>query len=99
MDDIQDNSILRRGIPVAHSIYGVANTIIATICVIYTVLEKVLSLNHPEAATMFTKYMLMFHRGLALQVYWHDNYICPSVEEYLEMAKRGKNRVRCISRF
>jgi hypothetical protein len=42
---------------------------------------------------------VVFHRAQVLQVYWRDNYICPSVEEYLEMAKTGKNRVRCISRF
>jgi geranylgeranyl diphosphate synthase type 3 len=60
MDDIQDNSILRGGIPVAHSVYGVASTISATIYIIYTALEKVLSLIHPEAATVFTKYMWCF---------------------------------------
>ncbi|CAN0467574.1 unnamed protein product, partial [Ectocarpus sp. 12 AP-2014] len=27
VDDIEDNSKLRRGVPVAHSIYGVASTI------------------------------------------------------------------------
>jgi geranylgeranyl pyrophosphate synthase len=27
VDDIEDNSILRRGIPVAHKIYGTASTI------------------------------------------------------------------------
>lgn len=82
IDDIQDNSILHRGIPVAHSVCGIASTIIAANCLIYTMLEKVLSLNHSEAATVFTNKMLVLHCQLALQVYWRDNYICPSVEEY-----------------
>jgi len=55
IDDIQDNSILHRGIPVAHTVCGIASTIGAASCLIYTMLEKVLSLNHPEAATVFTK--------------------------------------------
>jgi hypothetical protein len=57
LDDIQDNSILRRGIPVAHSIYGVASTINAANYVLFIALEKVLELRHPEVcakkATIF----------------------------------------------
>lgn len=48
IDDIQDNSTLRRGIPVAHSIYGVASTINAANYVMFIALEKVLNLDHPE---------------------------------------------------
>jgi len=40
---------------VAHSVYGTADTVSAANCLIYTMLEKVLSLNHPKAATVFTK--------------------------------------------
>ncbi|KAL0281400.1 UNVERIFIED_CONTAM: hypothetical protein PYX00_002397 [Menopon gallinae] len=53
LDDIQDNSILRRGIPVAHSIYGVASTINAANYVLFIALEKVLSLDHPEATVVY----------------------------------------------
>ncbi|KAG8233166.1 hypothetical protein J437_LFUL012591 [Ladona fulva] len=49
IDDIQDNAVLRRGVPVAHSIYGVASTINAANYVIFIALEKVLTLNHPES--------------------------------------------------
>jgi geranylgeranyl diphosphate synthase type 3 len=90
IDDIEDNSILRRGIPVAHSIYGVPSTISAANCQIYRVLEMVLSLNHPEAVRIFTKQALELHRGQAMDIYCRDNYICPSVEEYQEIIKRSK---------
>ena len=83
----------------AHSVYGVASSIGAANCLIYMALEKVLSLNHPEAVTMFTKMLQEVHRGQALEVYFRDNYLCPSVQEYQENAERGKNRVRCMSRF
>lgn len=48
IDDIQDNSILRRGIPVAHSIYGVASTINAANYAMIVALEKCLELGHPS---------------------------------------------------
>lgn len=55
IDDIQDNSILRRGIPVAHSIYGVASTINAANYVMIIALEKSLELGHPLVSYFFTK--------------------------------------------
>lgn len=48
IDDIQDGSVLRRGIPVAHSIYGVASTINAANYVMFIALEKVVALKHPK---------------------------------------------------
>ena len=52
-DDIQDNSILRRGIPVAHAIYGVPRTISAANYVLFIALERVLALNHPKVSKPF----------------------------------------------
>lgn len=88
IDDIQDNSILRRGIPVAHSIYGVASTINAANYVLFIALEKVLSLNHPEATQIYTEQLLELHRGQGMEIYWRDNYICPSEPEYKRMTIR-----------
>ena len=90
LDDIQDNSILRRGIPVAHSIYGVASTIIAANYVIFLALERVLNLGHPEAIAVYNEQLLELCRGQGMEIYWRDNYICPSEEEYKEMTKRSK---------
>lgn len=88
IDDIQDNSILRRGIPVAHSIYGVASTINAANYVMFIALEKVLSLNQPEALQVYTEQLLELHRGQGMEIYWRDNFICPSEEEYKKMTIR-----------
>ncbi|PSN41558.1 Geranylgeranyl pyrophosphate synthase [Blattella germanica] len=88
IDDIQDNSILRRGIPVAHSIYGVASTINAANYVLFLALERVLSLGHPDATTVYTEQLLELHRGQGMEIYWRDNYTCPSEDEYLQMTKR-----------
>jgi geranylgeranyl diphosphate synthase type 3 len=99
IDDIQDNSILRRGIPVAHSIYGVANTISAVNLLIFKTLEALMSLNHPEVIKIFTDVLLDVSGGQALEIYWRENYICPSVREYQEMTKRSKNMVRAMGKF
>ena len=92
IDDIQDNSILRRGIPVAHSIYGVASTINAANYVLLKGLKKVQSLNHPDAITVATEQLLDLYYGQGLEICWRDNYTCPSLEEYKQMAKRSKDR-------
>lgn len=88
LDDIQDNSILRRGIPVAHSIYGVPSTINAANYILFIALERVNSLNHPEATQIYTEQLLELHRGQGMEIYWRDNYICPSESEYKRMTIR-----------
>ncbi|XP_067009248.2 terpene synthase-like [Anabrus simplex] len=88
IDDIQDNSVLRRGIPVAHSIYGVASVINAANYVLFLALERVLSLNHPDGTTVYTEQLLELHRGQGMEIYWRDNYTCPSEEEYRQMTIR-----------
>ncbi|CAB3226549.1 unnamed protein product [Arctia plantaginis] len=85
IDDIQDNSILRRGIPVAHSIYGVASTINAANYAMIIALEKTQELGHPMATKVYTEQLLELHRGQGIEIYWRDNFQCPSEEEYKQM--------------
>ncbi|XP_026478158.1 geranylgeranyl pyrophosphate synthase-like, partial [Ctenocephalides felis] len=88
IDDIQDNSILRRGIPVAHSIYGVASTINAANYVLFLALEKVINLGHPEATKVYTEQLLELHRGQGMEIIWRDSFTCPSEDEYKQMTIR-----------
>ncbi|XP_018571729.1 geranylgeranyl pyrophosphate synthase [Anoplophora glabripennis] len=88
IDDIQDNSILRRGIPVAHSIYGVASTINTANYTSFIALERVMDLNHPEAISIALEQILELYRGQGMEIYWRDNFTCPSEEEYKQMVKR-----------
>ena len=55
VDDIEDNSVLRRGIPVAHKIYGVPTTINAANYIMFMGLERVLKLGKPEAVNIFSE--------------------------------------------
>lgn len=88
LDDIEDNSILRRGIPVAHKIYGTPSTINSANYVMFICLERVLELGHPDAVKVFCEQMLELHRGQGMELYWRDNYHCPSEDEYKQMTVR-----------
>lgn len=67
IDDIEDNSILRRGIPVAHNIFGIASTINSANYVYFLSLEKILrnfpAEMMPEGIRIFTEQLLELHRG------------------------------------
>ena len=88
VDDIEDSSILRRGQPCAHLIYGQASTINCSTYVMFIGLEKVLALGHPQAVTVFSQQMLELHRGQGMEIYWRDNFSCPTEQEYKVMINR-----------
>lgn len=67
IDDIQDNSILRRGIPVAHSIYGIASTINAANYTSFIAMERVMELDHPKVCAEFILYRTFFMWNLYSQ--------------------------------
>jgi geranylgeranyl diphosphate synthase type 3 len=99
IDDIQDNSVLRRGVPVAHTIYGVPSTINAANYAQFIALNRLQCLNHPEAMALFSEHLLQLYLGQGMEIYWRDNNICPSMKEYKEIAKKSKDRARTISRI
>lgn len=88
IDDIEDNSKLRRGVPVAHSIFGIASTINAANFAYFLALERLQKLGHPDATTVFTEQLLELHRGQGMEIYWRDNFICPTESQYMDMVKR-----------
>eukprot|EP00041_Stephanoeca_diplocostata_P011401 m.188291 g.188291 ORF g.188291 m.188291 type:complete len:334 (-) comp18524_c0_seq3:320-1321(-) len=88
VDDIQDNSKLRRGIPVAHSVYGVATTINSANYVYFHCLQKVTELGDPKAVQVFTEQLLELHRGQGMDIYWRDAVVVPSESQYRAMVKR-----------
>ena len=49
IDDIEDNSKLRRGIPVAHSIFGIPTVINSANYAYFMALEKCHALRNPKA--------------------------------------------------
>ncbi|KAB8211354.1 isoprenoid synthase domain-containing protein [Aspergillus parasiticus] len=85
IDDVEDCSILRRGVPVAHNIYGTAQTINSANYVYFLALQEVQKLNNPAAIDIYVQELLNLHRGQGMDLFWRDTLTCPSEEEYLEM--------------
>lgn len=85
VDDVEDSSTLRRGLPVAHSIFGTAQTINSANYVYFVALQELLKLNNPKAITIYTEELLNLHRGQGMDMFWRDTLTCPSEDDYLEM--------------
>jgi hypothetical protein len=68
IDDIEDNSKLRRGIPVAHSIFGIPSVINAANYAYFLALEKVHALENPEA--MKVRFVDWMSFGILMAALW-----------------------------
>jgi geranylgeranyl diphosphate synthase type 3 len=85
VDDVEDSSILRRGIPVAHSIFGTPQTINSANYIYFKALQDLLAMQNPKLIVIFTEELLNLHRGQGMDLYWRDSLTCPSEADYLEM--------------
>mmetsp|Transcript_21623 Transcript_21623/g.24973 ORF Transcript_21623/g.24973 Transcript_21623/m.24973 type:complete len:318 (+) Transcript_21623:71-1024(+) len=85
VDDIEDNSKLRRGQPVAHSIFGIAPVINCANYVYFLALSKCQDLNNADASKVFVNELLNLHRGQGYDIMWRDTLTCPTEEQYYNM--------------
>lgn len=85
IDDVEDNSVLRRGLPVTHSIFGTAQTINSANYVYFCALQELQKLKNPKATDVYTEELLNLHRGQGMDLFWRDTLTCPTEEDYLEM--------------
>lgn len=86
VDDVEDSSVLRRGVPVAHHIFGTAQTINSANYVYFLALQEIQKLTNPVASiNVYCTELLNLHRGQGMDLYWRDTLTCPSEEDYLEM--------------
>lgn len=87
IDDIEDNSSLRRGRPTAHLIYGTPYTINSANYVYFEALQQVLELDRrfPGATEIFNEELMNLHRGQGLDLYWRETLTVPTEDEYLKM--------------
>ncbi|CAG2164907.1 unnamed protein product, partial [Oppiella nova] len=92
IDDIEDNSNLRRGTPTAHLIFGVGSTINCANYCYFLALQKIIQhipeTNRLNAIELFTNKLLDLHRGQGMDIHWRDSFICPSEEEYMNMINK-----------
>ena len=85
VDDVEDFSQLRRGVPVAHSIFGTAQTINSANYVYFAALQELLTLGNDKAIKIYTDELCNLHRGQGMDLFWRDTLTCPSEQDYLEM--------------
>jgi len=95
VDDVEDDSQLRRGVPVAHKIYGIPQVINTANYVYFQAFQEVSALqassanyNLHDATT--TDELLNLHRGQGLDLLWRDTLTCPSEKEYIAMVNNSK---------
>ena len=91
-DDIEDNSIMRRGAPTLHLKYGTAlalnsgdamlGIVHETLLKNYAILDRDLSLRIHQ---LLNKVMMTTFEGQAIDIGWIENNIFPSRSEYIEM--------------
>ncbi|KAF8845967.1 terpenoid synthase [Paxillus ammoniavirescens] len=102
VDDIEDDSELRRGKPVAHRIYGVPQTINTANYVYFLAYQEVSKiqshipsdgvhhwkpLSSLRLPQILSEELLALHRGQGRELLWRDNLQCPTEEEYVDMVK------------
>ncbi|XP_022643971.1 geranylgeranyl pyrophosphate synthase-like isoform X3 [Varroa destructor] len=88
VDDIEDDSRRRRGVPSAHRVFGLASTLNTANYVYFIALEKCLKLGRSSAIEVFSEQLLELHRGQGMEIFWRDSLVCPTEEEYELMVKR-----------
>ncbi|KAG8526718.1 uncharacterized protein KY384_008147 [Bacidia gigantensis] len=85
VDDVEDFSLLRRGVPVAHSIFGTAQTINSANYVYFAALQELVKLGNPKVIKIYTDELCNLHRGQGMDLFWRDTLTCPTEQDYLEM--------------
>ncbi|KAI8096784.1 geranylgeranyl pyrophosphate synthase [Halteromyces radiatus] len=85
IDDVEDDSALRRGVPAAHHLYGVPQTINCANYVYFLALSELVKLNNPNMVKIYTDELLNLHRGQGMELFWRDTLTCPTEAEFLEM--------------
>jgi len=82
IDDIEDDTKVRRGQPSAFVKFGLPLTINAANMVYFVALEKVLKLNNPRATQIFSEEMINLHKGQGMDIYWREKVECPTMNQY-----------------
>jgi geranylgeranyl diphosphate synthase type 3 len=85
VDDIEDNSKMRRGEPAAHTIFGTPSVINGANYVYFLAMKEVYDLQNPEAVKVFTEELLNLHRGQGQDILWRDRVRVPTEEQYKRM--------------
>ncbi|TAQ90468.1 hypothetical protein B7494_g1208 [Chlorociboria aeruginascens] len=85
LDDIEDNSTLRRGKPAAHVIYGASQTVNSANYAYVHAVAELGKLEDPACFGIFIDETENLHIGQSLDLHWRYHNRCPSIDEYMTM--------------
>lgn len=92
LDDIEDNSKLRRGHPAVHTLYGAAQTINAANYLFVEALDTVRLHLRPGCLAVYAEELHRLHVGQSFDLHWTNQVMCPTITEYIEMIDNSKSR-------
>ncbi|GAV53669.1 hypothetical protein ZYGR_0AK01710 [Zygosaccharomyces rouxii] len=93
IDDIEDNSATRRGIPTSHTLFGVPLTINSANYMYFRAMETLQTIAGDnkillhDLMVIFNQEMINLHRGQGLDIYWRENllHFIPDETKYYNM--------------
>eukprot|EP01126_Amoeba_proteus_P043635 TRINITY_DN479_c0_g2_i3.p1 TRINITY_DN479_c0_g2~~TRINITY_DN479_c0_g2_i3.p1 ORF type:complete len:199 (+),score=21.11 TRINITY_DN479_c0_g2_i3:352-948(+) len=85
IDDIEDSSQLRRGVPVTHMVYGIPTTLNTANYMYFVAMEMGRQIGGEGAINIILEEIMNLHRGQGWDIYWRDNNICPTEDQYKQM--------------
>ncbi|KAK1992306.1 geranylgeranyl pyrophosphate synthetase [Colletotrichum falcatum] len=85
LDDVQDNSPLRRSCPATHTIFGPAQTINSAVYQTVHLIDRAFQEGNPLLTQELVGGMQNLLVGQSLDLLWTHDITTPTVEEYLQM--------------
>ena len=78
-----DDGQIARGEPAPHTVYGIPATLMSCEFANYKFLKRVLDLNDKDYLKSAVECAMNAFKGQAVEIYWRENSICPTFEEYV----------------
>jgi len=85
IDDIEDNSLLRRNEPCSHIKYGIPLALNAGYMELFQSLKIVCNNFTSSTKNKIVEYIFYIHEGQGMDIYYRMNKIIPSLEDYTKM--------------
>ncbi|KAJ5109931.1 geranylgeranyl pyrophosphate synthase [Penicillium argentinense] len=85
IDDVQDNSTMRRGKPAAHVIFGAPQALNTGLFMFSQAVRECQKLKHPRATNILIENLECLYLGQSWDLYWKHNLTFPSEDDYFTM--------------
>ncbi|PLN80107.1 isoprenoid synthase domain-containing protein [Aspergillus taichungensis] len=85
LDDIEDNSGLRRGQPAAHLVYGTPQATNSATFMFIQAIQEARRLESRQSMDVVLEHAERLHLGQSWDLYWRFHNQCPSESEYMGM--------------